>query len=137
MVRVLWRHRAGLGETEFVRQRTALESTCDKLLSEERTQPGDVAVQERLRKQRGSLFGCLYEPAAEPTNNRAERAHRWAVIARKLSCGNKTEVGKRSFEVLASLARTCSQRGQPISSPIWRNSCRKTPLLEPIPPATR
>ena len=62
MVCVLWRHRAALGEEEFVRQRTALESWCDRLLSEERTQAGDVAVQERLRKQRESLFGCLYEP---------------------------------------------------------------------------
>jgi hypothetical protein len=111
MVCVLWRHRATLGETEFLRQRTHLEAWCDGLLSEPRTQPGDVAVQERLQKQRESLFGCLYEPAAEPTNNRAERTFRWAVIARKLSCGNKTEAGKRCFEVLASVARTCVQRG--------------------------
>ena len=33
MVCVLWRHRAGLGEEEFARQRTALESWCDRLLS--------------------------------------------------------------------------------------------------------
>lgn len=112
MVCVLWRHRPKLGEEEFVRQRTHLEAWCDRLLSEPREQPGDVAIQERLRKQRESLFGCLYEPAAEPTNNRAEQAFRWAVIARKLSCGNKTEAGKRCFEILASVGRTCTQRGQ-------------------------
>jgi hypothetical protein len=114
MVPALWRHRQELGEEEFVRQRTALEATADRLLLEERTQPGDVAIQERLRKQRESLFGCLYEPAAEPTNNRSERAFRWAVMARKLSCGNKTEAGKRCFEVLASLGRTCAQRGHDV-----------------------
>jgi transposase len=112
MVPVLWRHRTRLGEEEFVRQRTHLESWCDRLLAEVRTQPGDVAIQNRLRKQRESLFGCLYEPAAEPTNNRAERSFRWAVMARKLSCGNKTEVGAKCFEVLASLGRTCTDRGR-------------------------
>ena len=83
----------------------------DRLLAEERTQPGDQAIQQRLGKQRASLFGCLYEPAAEPTNNRAERGFRWAVQARKLSCGNRAASGARSFEVLASVARTCTQRG--------------------------
>jgi transposase len=116
MVPVLWRHREQLGEEEFTRQRTNLESWCDRLLSEKRTQPGDEAIQNRLGKQRESLFGCLYEPAAEPTNNRAERSFRWAVQVRKLSCGNKTEAGARCFEVLASLARTCVQRGHEVVS---------------------
>lgn len=53
----------------------------------------------------------MYEAAAEPTNNRAERALRPAVIARKLSCGNKTEAGKTCLEVLASMTTTCDQRG--------------------------
>jgi transposase len=112
MVIVLWRHRQRSGEDEFIRQRTHLESWCDRLLAEPRTQPGDVAVGNRLRKRRASLFGCLYEPAAEPTNNRAERSFRWAVITRKVSCGNKTESGAKCFEVLASLARTCLDRGR-------------------------
>lgn len=116
MVPVLWRYRADLGEEEFMRQRMHLEAWCDRLLSEPCTQPGDVAVRNRLSKQRDSLFGCLYEPAAEPTNNRAERSFRWAVQARKLSCGNKTEAGARCFEVLASLARTCVQRGYDVVS---------------------
>jgi len=116
MVCVLWRHRADLGEEQFTRQRTHLESWCDRRLSENRTQPGDETIQNRLSKQRESLFGCLYEPAAEPTNNRAERSFRWAVQVRKLSCGNKTESGARCFEVLASLARTCVQRGYDVVS---------------------
>jgi len=138
MVCVLWRHRAALGEPEFIRQRTHLEAWCDGLLSEPRAQPGDAAIQERLRKRRGSLFGCLYEPAAEPTNNRAERTFRWAVIARKLSCGNKTEAGKRCFEVMASLARTCGQRGQDFVSYVAKSlPMNATPEPIPLPaPAT-
>jgi transposase len=129
---VIWRHRAALGEMEFVRQRAHLEAWCDGLLSEPRTQPGDVAVQERLRKRRAALFGSLYEPAAEPTNNRAERTFRWAVIARKLSCGNKTQAGRRCFEVLASLARTCGQRGQDFVSYLAK-SLPMNAIPEPIP----
>jgi hypothetical protein len=33
------------------------------------------------------------------------------VIARKLSCGHKTQAGKRSFEVLRSVATSCWKRG--------------------------
>jgi hypothetical protein len=89
-----------------------------------------VAVPERLGKQRGSLFGCLDGPQAEPTNNRSERSLRPAVIARKVSCGNKTESGKRSFEVLASLTPTLVQRGHDVVS------YRKTYLPLIATPAT-
>ena len=93
----------------------------DRLLIEVRTQPGDVAIQQRIGKRRGVVLGCLDDPAAEPTNNRAERALRPAVIARKVSCGNKTERGKAAWECLTSLATTCQQRGQDFVS--WLTAC--------------
>ena len=58
------------------------------------------------------LFTFLDYAGVEATNNRAERALRPDVIARKLSCGNKTERGKRTWEILASLAATCHQRDE-------------------------
>lgn len=67
-------------------------------------------VIERLRKRRRHLLTFLFHPEVEATNNRAERALRPAVIARKLSCGNKTPRGVRTWEILASLAATCEQR---------------------------
>jgi hypothetical protein len=113
MVNALWRHRATLGEAEFQRQRGCLEAWLDRLLGEPRSQPGDVAIQRRIGKRRGVVLGCLFDPAAEPTNNRAERSLRDpGVIARKVSCGNKTEAGKVAWERLVSLAMTCQQRGQ-------------------------
>jgi transposase len=81
---------------DFAAKRQHLEGTCHQLLDEPVTQPGDVAVRNRLLKQWLHLLGCLYEPAAEPTNNRSERQLRPAVIARKVSCGNKTARGKRT-----------------------------------------
>src|SRR6266404_2479146 len=40
----------------------------------------------------------------------AERQLRPAVIARKISCGNKTKKGARTWQILTSLAATCAQR---------------------------
>ena len=46
----------------------------------------------------------------DATNNLAERQLRPAVIARKISCGNKTPKGARTWQILTSLAATCAQR---------------------------
>ncbi len=82
-----------------------------RLLDEPPAHAPALAVHGRLDKQRPHLLTCLDDLAVEPTNNRAERAIRPAVIARKISCGNKTLQGKRTWEVLASLAATYRQRG--------------------------
>lgn len=66
---------------------------------------------QRLGKQRDHLFIFLDAPGVDVTNNLAERQLRAAVIRRRLSCGNKTPRGARTFEVLASLAATRRQRG--------------------------
>ncbi|HXD86743.1 MAG TPA: transposase [Urbifossiella sp.] len=57
-----------------------------------------MRIRNRLEKRKPHLLTCLDRlEAAEPTNNRAERALRPAVIARKISCGNKnTAVGPGS-----------------------------------------
>jgi transposase len=112
----IWRAQPEMDAEEFALRRDGLESWLDRLLAAERTQPGDVAIRKRIGKRRGSILTCLYEPAAEPTNNRAERELRPAVIARKLSCGNKTEAGKRSFEILRSIASSCCKRGSDVIS---------------------
>ena len=92
--------------------RAHLENWIDRLLDESVERAGESRIRNRLRKQRKHLIGCLYELAAEPTNNRAERALRPAVIARKISCGNKTNRGRQTWQVLASVAATCVQRGE-------------------------
>jgi len=80
------------------------------LLLPTRVDPDEERVANRVRKHTESLFTLLDHPGVEATNNRAERALRPAVIARKLSCGNKTARGKRTWEILASFAATCHQR---------------------------
>jgi hypothetical protein len=111
VVAELSRARSTTDATLFEHQRARIESSVDELLRAEPTNRAEQKIRNRLFKQRAHLLGCLYEPAAEATNNRAERALRPAVIARKVSCGNKTESGKRCWEILASLAATCHQAG--------------------------
>lgn len=106
----LHRLREELSEEDFIAKRQACERWRDALFSRPVGQSGDVSVRNRLLKQRPHLLGCLYEPAAEPTNNRAERALRPAVIARKASCGNKTERGRDCWQILSSIGATCRQQ---------------------------
>ena len=89
----LHRLREVVSAEDFAAKRGLMERWRDDLLGRPVGQSGDVAVRNRLVKQRAHLLGCLYEPAAEPTNNRAERALRPAVVTRKVSCGNKTDGG--------------------------------------------
>lgn len=103
-----------LGEETFAYHRSRCEAKRDVLLNQVVTQPEDVRIQNRLLKQRAYLLGCLEHPEVDATNNRAERALRPAVIARKISCGNKTARGAKTFERLASLAATWWQRGKNI-----------------------
>jgi hypothetical protein len=111
-VAALSRARPAMGPLAFEAERARLESAAERLLSEPTASRAEEGVRNRLSRQREHLLTCLREPAAEATNNRAERSLRPAVIARKLSCGNKTESGRRCWEVLASLAATCRQNGE-------------------------
>jgi len=57
----------------------------------------------------GSLPRFLDDPSIEPTNNRAERALRPAVIARKVSQCTRTARGTRAFEAWTSVVRILSR----------------------------
>lgn len=109
---IYWNIRDTLSQQDWELARSNLEKTKDKLLDQTELQHSDLKVRNRLIKHRQHLLRCLEDPQAEPTNNRAERALRPAVIARKLSCGNKTQNGKQTWQVLSSIAATCHQRGQ-------------------------
>ena len=59
----------------------------------------------------GNLLRFLWEPEIEPTNNRAERALRPAVIARKVSQCSKNTAGARAFSAFVSVLGTLMLRG--------------------------
>jgi hypothetical protein len=85
------------------------EQRASQLLDQPRTQPQEEHVRRRLKKQQDHLFTFLKHPLVEATNNPAERQLRPAVIARKISCGNKTPKGASTWQILMSLAVTAAQ----------------------------
>ena len=60
---------------------------------------------------RGNLLRFLDDPSIEPTNNRAERALRPAVIARKVSHCSKNVGGADAFSAFTSVIRTLARNG--------------------------
>ena len=64
----------------------------------------------RMLKELGSLWLFLDENGVEPTNNRAERALRFAVLWRKRSNGTQSEKGDRWVERILTLKETCRLR---------------------------
>lgn len=57
------------------------------------------------------LWVFLLEDDVEPTNNRAERALRFAVLWRRMMQGSFNEKGDRWVERILSLRETCRLRG--------------------------
>jgi hypothetical protein len=102
--------KALLSPGTFDNLRQALQHKALQLLEPPRSEPNEEAVRNRLNKQRDHLFTFLDHDGVDATNNLAERQLRPAVIARKISCGNKTQRGARTWQILASLAATCTQR---------------------------
>src|SRR6266567_1395400 len=93
-------------------QRAVLEQKLEKLLAQPRPTNIEEKVRRRLEKQKDHLFTFLDHAEVDATNNLAERQLRPAVIARKVSCGNKTTSGARTWEILTSLAATATQQSQ-------------------------
>ena len=78
----------------------------------------DRAAQTLLNRlgklhQKGHLVRFLFELDLETTNNRAERALRGPVIARKLSYGSRTAAGAYAFSAFSSVIRTLRLRDCP------------------------
>jgi transposase len=67
-----------------------------------------------IAKQLESLWVFLDENGVEPTNNRSERALRFAVLWRKRSHGTQSDKGNRWVERILSLKQTCRMRGLPV-----------------------
>jgi len=66
-----------------------------------------------LDRELGALWTFVVEEGVEPTNNRAERALRFAVLWRKLMQGTYNEKGDRWVERILSVRETCRLRGVP------------------------
>jgi hypothetical protein len=94
---------------DYCRQAEALDDELTDLLRDRTLRDTD---NQRLlngageQQDRGRLLRFLSEAGAEPTNNRAERDLRPAVIARKVSHCSKNQKGARAFEAFTSVLQT-------------------------------
>jgi transposase len=66
---------------------------------------------KHLDREMAHLWVFLLEDGVEPTNNRAERALRFAVLWRRMMQGSFNEKGDRWVERILSLRETCRLRG--------------------------
>ena len=69
---------------------------------------------QNILKQNRSLWTFVRFKEVEPTNNRAERALRRAVIWRKKSFGTQSEQGSRFVERILTVATTLRQQGRSV-----------------------
>ena len=111
----LWRnHRAGQVDGEAFRQQgQEIENLLTHQLRHRRlTDPDNQRLLDGIgwQNDRGHVLRFLHNPAIEPTNNRAERALRPAVIARKVSQCSKTQRGADAFAAFTTVIRTIAKR---------------------------
>ena len=110
----LKRRRGTIGDHGYAVLRGKVHAELDRLLAGTYSDPDNARLAKRLRKQRQHLLRFLDHDGVDATNNLAEREVRPAVIARKLSAGNRTESGAETHALLASVLRTLHRQGRPI-----------------------
>ena len=110
----LWQAQQTAPVADYAAQVVALQARLTALVGA-RTLPDPdnqrLLDQVRWHHDRGNVLRFLTDPRIEPTNNRAERALRPAVIARKVSQCSKNDRGAETFAAFVSVTRTIRQRG--------------------------
>jgi len=85
-----------------------------------------------LWKQREDLWTFVDRAEVEPTNNRAERALRHAVLWRKSCFGVQSETGARYVERILTAYATCAQQGRSVFFYL-REACQAHLRGQPVP----
>jgi hypothetical protein len=132
----LWQAQQTAPVADDAAQVAALEARLTALLAP-RTLPDPdnqrLLDQVRWHHTRGNVLRFLTDPRLEPTNNRAERALRPAVIARKVSQCAKNQRGADTFAAFASVTRTIRQRGGALLDDLL-TTFRTGRVPAPLPP---
>jgi transposase len=97
----------------FVEQMAPVQQEVEALLSKgARLGEGLSGRCSEILKLRQALWTFVYVARLEPTNNRAERAVRQAVLWRKSSYGVQSERGAQFVERILTVLTTCKQQGR-------------------------
>jgi hypothetical protein len=111
---VLWHRHREAPVADFKVEAEALQVELTYQLRDRRLKDRD---HQRLLNElgwhhdRGNVLRFLTDPRIEPTNNRAERALRPAVIARKVSHCSQNDAGAHAFAAFTSVVRTLAKQG--------------------------
>ena len=131
----LWHARSGLASEEF---QTGYQQLAEKLTYHLRHRMLCDDDNQRLldgiglQHDRGRLLRFLATEGVEPTNNRAERILRPAVIARKVSHCSKNQRGADAFAAFLSVAQTARKQSQSTLS-----QCLRALFAAPLPTDAR
>ena len=126
-----------LSEKEYRSKNRRLDARLEELIFRHGFADPDVKrLAERLNRSLDGLFTFLDHPDVSPTNNRAEREIRPAVIIRKNSLQNRSEKGTQCQSVFMSIYRTLKLRGHdPIETMVEAlKTYVGTGSLPPLPP---
>ena len=88
--------------------RKKLVKICRKPLS---FKPAETLRTFLAGQESNSLFAFLRHKGVQPTNNHAEQSLRHMVIFRKLSFGNRSQIGIKTHSILPSLVQTARRQG--------------------------
>lgn len=101
------RHREGAGVFDALARAKdwAIPKMTD-LLSSPIEHQDTQRLRNRIIRHNQELFIFLDDPSVEPTNNRAERQLRPMVIMRKLTFGNRSDLGASNQAVIMSIVET-------------------------------
>jgi len=104
----IWnRYREGDGAfEELARAKEQAISKMVDLLSSSIEHEDTQRLRKRIIKHNQELFIFLDNPLIEPTNNRAERQLRPMVIMRKLTFGNRSDLGALNQAAIMSIVQT-------------------------------
>lgn len=105
--------RAGAGTEVALEGQRLQEALTYHLRDRCLTDPDNQRLLNQIGRHhdRGNLLRFLTDPGIEPTNNRAERVLRPAVIARKVSQCSKNTPGAHAFEAFKSVGQTLAKQG--------------------------
>lgn len=110
----LWRQQRAGEVSDYADRGEQIDQELTYLLRPRQLQdPDNQRLLDGIGRQhdRGRVLNFLSNPEIEPTNNRAERVLRPAVIARKVSHCSKNERGAEAFAAFTSVARTTVKKG--------------------------
>jgi len=134
----LWQAQQTGPVPDYADQAAALQERLTALVAARTLPDADnqrLLDQVRWHHERGNVLRFLTDPRLEPTNNRAERALRPAVIARKVSQCSKNQRGADTFAAFASVTRTIRQRGGALLDDLLTTfRTGRVPASAPLPP---